>query len=118
MNNLGNLHCEKHQPDRAEQMYHQALLGMEKALGPDHTFALGIVNNLGVLCADRGLLVESKQMYRRALDGLQPRLSSDHPITGMIIENLERLQKEVGKDQTTSVSKGTGHQPRRRWYFG
>jgi hypothetical protein len=52
-------------------MYHQALSGMEKALGPEHMFVLGIANNLGVLYADRGLLVESRQMYRRALDGLQ-----------------------------------------------
>jgi hypothetical protein len=56
-------------------------------------------------------------MYRRAVDGLHSRLDSDHPTTGMTIKNLEGLEKEAGKDQTTSVSKGAGHRPRKRWYF-
>lgn len=90
---------------------------MKSALDQDHTFILDIVNNLGVLYADRGLLMKFMQMYRRALNELQSRLDSDHLTTEMIITNLERLEKGAGKDQTTSISKGTGHRLRRRWYF-
>jgi hypothetical protein len=36
----------------AEKMYERTLQGYEKALGPEHTSTINIVNNLGNLYAD------------------------------------------------------------------
>lgn len=51
----------------AEAMYRRALEGTEKALGPEHTSTLVIVNNLGLLYAYQNKLAEAEAMYRRAL---------------------------------------------------
>ncbi|KAH9208069.1 hypothetical protein DL95DRAFT_415111 [Leptodontidium sp. 2 PMI_412] len=65
----------------AEQMYQQALQGFEKALGPDHTSALGAVNGLGLLCANQGKLVKAERVYQRALRGYEKALGADNIIT-------------------------------------
>src|SRR5256885_13203150 len=47
VNNLGNLYRNQGKLAKAEQMYVRALVGSEKALGPDHISTLDTVNNLG-----------------------------------------------------------------------
>ena len=60
---IANLLARQVRLQTAERMYHQALAGYEKALGPDHTSTLGTVHNLGILYADQGKLAEAEQMY-------------------------------------------------------
>ena len=50
--NLGDLYTNQGKLAETEKMYQRALKGYEKALGPEHTFTLDIVNNLGSLYAD------------------------------------------------------------------
>ena len=50
-------------------MYQRALNRYEKALGPEHTWTLDIVNSLGKVYLDQGKLVEAEMIYQRALDG-------------------------------------------------
>jgi hypothetical protein len=50
VNNLGNLYSDQGKMAEAEEMYQRALVGYEKALGPDHTSTLSTVNNLVSRC--------------------------------------------------------------------
>lgn len=56
---LGYLYFDQGRLKEAEEMYQRALAGCEKALGPDHTFTLNIVNNLGNLYNSQGKLKEA-----------------------------------------------------------
>ncbi|SPO02447.1 uncharacterized protein DNG_05120 [Cephalotrichum gorgonifer] len=49
LDNLGDLYRDQGQLDNAKAMYERALQGYEKALGPEHTSTLDIINNLGNL---------------------------------------------------------------------
>jgi len=59
-------------------MYQRALQGYEKALGPDHTSTLNVVNNLGLLYADQGKLDEAEKMYQRALKSYKKTCNLKH----------------------------------------
>jgi hypothetical protein len=52
-------------------MYKLALNEYEKALGPDHTLTLGVVNNLGLLYESQSRAEGATKMYERALKGHQ-----------------------------------------------
>jgi hypothetical protein len=52
LGSLGNLYLDQDKLGEAEKMYERALQGYEKALDPEHTSTLSIVNNLGLLLAD------------------------------------------------------------------
>jgi tetratricopeptide (TPR) repeat protein len=80
-----------------EQMYHRALAGKEKALGPDHTSTLSTIHNLGVLFQVQGKLDQAKQMNRRVLAGREKALGPDHRSTLDIIQNLGSLYEDQGK---------------------
>ncbi|OAP63856.1 hypothetical protein AYL99_03083 [Fonsecaea erecta] len=86
-------------PDKEsiEAMYIRALVGNEKALGPDHTSTLDTVNNLGRLYADQGKLAEAEKMYIRALVGNEKTLGPDHISTLDTVNNLGRLYADQGK---------------------
>jgi len=43
--------------------HHRAIAVKEKALGPDHSSTLSMVNNLGLLYRDQGKLEEAEQMF-------------------------------------------------------
>lgn len=72
----------------AETMYHRALAGYEKALGPNHLSTLDTVNNLGLLYTDQGKLDEAEAMYQRALTGYEQKLGVGHELTLDIVSNL------------------------------
>src|SRR5256885_10434442 len=77
-------------------MYIRALVGKEKALGPDHTSTLATVNNLGNLYRDQGKLAEAEQMYVRALAGREKALGPDHTSTLTTVHNLGNLYRDQG----------------------
>ncbi|CAD6446243.1 f915f03b-3603-4ccf-9fb2-dd5b65dd2f7b [Sclerotinia trifoliorum] len=94
---LGNLYRDQGKLAEAEKMYHRALEGKEKALGPDHTSTLDTVNNLGNLYRDQGKLAEAEKMYHRALEGKEKALGPDHTSTLDTINNLGNLYSDQGK---------------------
>ncbi|KAK3355237.1 tetratricopeptide repeat domain protein [Neurospora tetraspora] len=77
-------------------MYERALEGYEKALGPDHTSTLDIVNSLGLLYSDQGRLKEAETMYQRALSGYSAALGSSHAKSLQVIKNIASLQLAKG----------------------
>jgi tetratricopeptide (TPR) repeat protein len=75
-------------------MYQRALAGCEKALGPDHTSTLDIVNGLGNLYYSQGKLAEAEQMYQRALAEYE-KISLSHIITAFnVVKNLKVLYRD------------------------
>jgi tetratricopeptide (TPR) repeat protein len=83
--------------EKAEEMYIRALVGKEKALGPDHTSTLATVNNLGNLYRVQGKLAEAEQMYVRALAGYEKALGPDHTSTLDTVNSLGTLYRNQGK---------------------
>ncbi|SLM37470.1 beta transducin-like protein het-e4s, partial [Lasallia pustulata] len=81
----------------AEAMYRQALEGLEKAWGPEHTSTLGTVHHLAVLYADQGKMAEAEAMYRRALEGSEKAWGPEHTSTLGTVHNLGNLYKDQGK---------------------
>jgi tetratricopeptide (TPR) repeat protein len=59
------------------------MLGVEKALGPEHPTLLLMVSNLGTLYHEQGKLDEAEQMYLKALK----------PGTGLEVPNIRPLRE-------------------------
>jgi tetratricopeptide (TPR) repeat protein len=83
--------------DEAEKMYELALLGYDKALGPEHKSTLDAVNNLGILYWVQGKLDEAEKMYERALLGYEKALGPEHKSTLDTVDNLGILYWVQGK---------------------
>ncbi|KAJ6081409.1 hypothetical protein N7499_006283 [Penicillium canescens] len=97
LDGLGRLYSDQGKLKQSEEMYHRALAGCEKALGPDHISTLNTVNNVGALYSDQGKLKEAEQMYQRALAGYEKALGPDHISTLNIVNNLGVLYSDQGK---------------------
>jgi tetratricopeptide (TPR) repeat protein len=95
--NLGNLYTNVEKLAEAEGMYHRALAGAEKALGPDHRSTLRVVHSLGVLYSEQGKLAEAEAMCQRALAGSEKALGPDHSSTLEVVHGLAVLYREQGK---------------------
>ncbi|KAJ5625973.1 protein kinase subdomain-containing protein [Penicillium lagena] len=94
---LGNLYRDQGKLKEAEEMYQRALVGYEKAFGPDHTSTLNTVNNLGLLYSDQGKLKEAEEMYQRALVGYEKALGPNYTSTLNTVNNLGNLYSKQGK---------------------
>ena len=81
----------------AEALYERALMGYEKALGPEHTSTLSTVNSLGNLYSDQGKLAEAEVLYQRALAGCEKALGPEHTSTLDTVHNLGLLYFNQGK---------------------
>jgi len=104
---------EQTQLNTAEFIFYRILTYEEKALGPDHTTTLGILNNLGILYSDQGKLDEAEQMYLRASTGYERQLGQDHPRTRTIVGNLAKLRRQQGNVNIDSPSLTTDKKRRR-----
>ncbi|KAJ5389767.1 uncharacterized protein N7496_000835 [Penicillium cataractarum] len=96
---LGGLYSDQGKLQEAEEMYHRALAGKEKALGPDHSSTLSTVNSLGNLYSNQGKLREAEEMYQRALEGWEKALVPDNTSTLNTVNNLGSLYSDQGKLQ-------------------
>ncbi|KAJ5454982.1 hypothetical protein N7530_012751 [Penicillium desertorum] len=94
---LGNLYRNQGKLKEAEEMYQRALVGYEKALGPDHTSTLDSVHCLGILYKDQGKLKEAEEMTQRALAGYEKALGPDHTSTLVTVNNFGLLYTNQGK---------------------
>jgi tetratricopeptide (TPR) repeat protein len=94
---LGNLYSDQGKLKEAEEMYQRALVGYDKALGPDHTSTLFTVNSLGNIYRNQGKLKEAEEMFQRALAGYEKALGPDHMSTLLVVNNLGNLYRNQGK---------------------
>lgn len=72
-------------------MLQRALLGLEKAYGPDHCSTLDAVSNLGRLYVEKRQLNKAEQMDLRALAGRKKALEPDHALTLASISHFSML---------------------------
>ncbi|KAJ5980182.1 hypothetical protein N7481_007480 [Penicillium waksmanii] len=82
-------------------MYQRALVGYEKAIGPDYMSTLSTVNNSGTLYLYQGRLKEAEEMYQRALAGIEKVLGPDHTSTLDTVNNFGNFYLDQGKLQDT-----------------
>jgi tetratricopeptide (TPR) repeat protein len=94
---FGTFYADQGRLVDAEAMYHRALAGYEKALGPEHKSTLNTVNNLGNLYANQGCLVDAEAMYPRALAGYEKALGPEHTSTLLTVNNLGLLYANQGR---------------------
>jgi tetratricopeptide (TPR) repeat protein len=97
INQLGNLYMDQGELIDAEKMYQEALQGIEKALGAEHTLTLAVVNNLGAPYEKQGKLAEAETMYKRALQGYEKAWGPDHKSTLDVVNSLGVLYASQGK---------------------
>ena len=97
LHQLGSLYADQGRLEEAEKMYQRALVGNEKAWGPEHTSTLDTVNNLGLLYADLGRLEEAEKMYQRALVGNEKAWGPEHTSTLDTVNNLGSLYADQGR---------------------
>ncbi|GFG21264.1 putative Pfs, NB-ARC and TPR domain protein (JCVI) [Aspergillus udagawae] len=94
---LGDLYSKQGKLLEAEEMYQRALIGLEKAFGPDHTSTLDALHTLGNLYKDQWTLQEAEGIYQRALVGLEKALGPDHTSTLDALHTLGNLYKDQWK---------------------
>lgn len=75
---LGILYHTQGKLTQAEQMYQAALKGFEKALGPDHTPTLDVVNYLGFIYMLQGKVTEAEQIFQRVMKGYKKAFGLEH----------------------------------------
>jgi tetratricopeptide (TPR) repeat protein len=97
LHRFGDAFANQGRLDEAEKMYQRALLGFEKAWGPEHTSTLAIVNNLAVLYGKLGRLDEAEKMYQRALQGYEKAWGPEHTTTLRTVNNLGLLYADLGR---------------------
>jgi len=101
--NFGNFYHDHGHHKDAEMMYKRALVGYEKALGPEHTSTLDTVNNLGVLYSDQDRHEDAEMMYKRALVGYEKALGAEHTSTLQTVNNLGVLYSDQGRHEDAEM---------------
>ena len=111
MNNLGMLHLELGELDKARAALERTLEGREKALGPTAADTLSTVHNLAVLSKEQGRYVEAKTLYERALRGREATLGADHADTVTPYNHNTAIQTTIKKNPETSSCNFPFHSP-------
>lgn len=93
---LAMLHEDQGKYVEAENIYLRALLGDEKARGPDHPLTLVTRHKLATFYANQGKYAEAKEMYIRALRVSKKALGPDHPSTLATLQNLATVHYNEG----------------------
>jgi tetratricopeptide (TPR) repeat protein len=100
---FGIFYREQGRHKDAEMMYNYALVGYEKAWGPEHTLTLDTVHNLGILYADQGRHKDAEMMYNRALAGKEKAWGPEHTSTLNTANNLGNLYKNQGRHEDAEM---------------
>jgi len=72
----------------AETLYRQAIMILEKALGPDHSDVAMALNNLASVYQDEQRYAEAEPLFQRALSIKERTLGEMHPDVATIANNL------------------------------
>jgi len=94
---LGSVAQAQGKHDEARGLHEQALVILEKALGPDHLDVGGVLGNLGHVAATRGKYEEARDLCERQLAIYEAALGLEHPIVAAALANLGVLAEKLGK---------------------
>ena len=95
-NNLGTLHSDLGNTDKAKDCYKRALEIQMKELGPEHVDVATSYNNLGTLHSSLGETAEAKDCYKRALEIQMKELGPEHVDVATSYNNLGNLHSDLG----------------------
>jgi tetratricopeptide (TPR) repeat protein len=82
---------------RAEELFREALVFQEEALGPSHPDLATYRRNLGGVLADLGRHEEARASYGRALDILTSHFGREHGRVATCLHDLARVQIALGR---------------------
>ena len=100
---LGNLFNHQGRPKEAEEMYLQALTGMEHDFGPENIATFDVLNDLCLL-QSQGNFKGAEESLRRALIGYEKALNPDDPTALDIVNNLGVLYRQQGRPKEAEES--------------
>lgn len=91
---LANVYSDQGRYDEAEDLFEQALTGMEVNMGPNHLETLSIRQNLANVYQKRGRYEDAELLYQSALEVKETELGPEHPDTLGTIENLANVYRK------------------------
>jgi tetratricopeptide (TPR) repeat protein len=87
--NLGHI-------EEASRLVQEAIELTEKAFGPDHPLAAGVLNNVATVFAAAGNREAAKAALERAIDIATRRLGSEHPTYAWLLLNYAAFERKAG----------------------
>jgi tetratricopeptide (TPR) repeat protein len=90
LHSLGGVLYKVGKFEQARTRFQQALILMEKALGPEHPFVAAMYNNIGITLSELGRYEEARTHYERALAIAQKALGAEHPDVANTLTSLGR----------------------------
>ncbi|KAF4458055.1 hypothetical protein F53441_130 [Fusarium austroafricanum] len=93
---LGNLYENQGKYNEAEEMYVQALRGLERTVGSEHPYTLGTMNNLALLLSNNKKPREAREMYHRVLQSRERMFGYDDASTLSTVINLALFNANQG----------------------
>ena len=97
--NMGVLHLNLGDHQKAKEYYEHALSIQLKKLGPDHVDVALTYHNMGTLHNDLGDHQQAKEYYERALSIRLKKLEPDHVDVAFTYHNMGALHKDLGDHQ-------------------
>lgn len=94
---LGQLHWQRGEPERAEELIRDALEVRERFYPPEHTKIGESLNNLAVILDDRGKREQAAEMYRRAIAIQEAVYGPESDILGGALSNLGLVLTDLGE---------------------
>jgi serine/threonine protein kinase len=88
------MHLEDY--EQADELFSEAMEGLQKVRGKEHPETAGCMNGLAVLRTKQKRYDEAESLFSEALNGRQRELGEDHPDTLESMHDLAVLYKEQG----------------------
>src|SRR5262249_48702999 len=104
MSDLAGLYRIQKKYDKSEPLWLEALSGMKKALGPDHSETLILTNNIAALYRDMGKYAEAQAMADAAIAGARRTLPKDHWYLPTFLVTQGKLQTKTKQFDAAEVS--------------
>lgn len=97
LNNLGALHLDMKETEKAQHFLQQAADAKEAVFGPNHHLTLNTINNIGHLYVVRRQLDDATVMYQEALNGYLKLYGTTHPTIVQAMNNLGEVAMKKGE---------------------
>ena len=96
LNNLGFLYQEQKQYAAAEPLFAQALVSMEKTLGPEHPSVATALGNIALMRQHQKDYAAAEPLYQRAIAINEKHLKPNHPAVMQSYQNYANFLARKG----------------------
>ncbi|MCP3915671.1 MAG: serine/threonine protein kinase [bacterium] len=97
INNVGLMHHELGELEKAQDFYVEALERKRRLLGDEHLETMTSAHNLGSLLRERGRLEEAERCFRELIECTTRVLGEDHPNTLDAVGGMGVILEEQGR---------------------